>query len=105
MEDQLSTLNRSAGSPGSPSTTSSATATRSCCGSANRHPRCPAAGRAAAIRQQVLDMPAPIVAAALGYHHAATTARLAAEGGITWSRYAVGDHGKVARRSQQSVMG
>ncbi|MFG1901138.1 hypothetical protein [Micromonospora carbonacea] len=36
------------------------------------------AGRAAAIRQHVLDMPAPIVATALGYHHA-TTARLATE--------------------------
>lgn len=32
------------------------------------------AARAAAIRQQVLDMPAPIVTAALGYHHN-TTAR------------------------------
>ncbi|MEU4560198.1 hypothetical protein AB0F72_17590 [Actinoplanes sp. NPDC023936] len=36
------------------------------------------AGRAAAIRQHVLDLPAPIVATALGYHQV-TTARLAAE--------------------------
>ncbi|TDC60563.1 hypothetical protein E1258_14450 [Micromonospora sp. KC207] len=51
------------------------------------------AGRAAAIRQHVLDMPAPIVATALGYHHA-TTARLATEAGTTWSNYAPGDHGR-----------
>jgi hypothetical protein len=37
-------------------------------------------------------MPAPIVAAALGYHHV-TTARLAAGAGTTWSNYAPGDHG------------
>ena len=49
------------------------------------------AGRAAAIRQQVLEMPAPVVADALGYRHANTT-RLAAEAGATWSRYAAGDH-------------
>jgi hypothetical protein len=40
------------------------------------------AGRTAAIRQHVLDMPTPIVATALGYHHV-TTARLAAEAGTT----------------------
>ncbi|WP_431911870.1 hypothetical protein [Micromonospora carbonacea] len=51
------------------------------------------AGRAAAIRQHVLDMPAPIVATALGYHHA-TTARLATEAGTTWSSYAPGNHGQ-----------
>ena len=49
------------------------------------------AGRACAIRQHVLDMPAPIVAEALGYHHV-TTAKLAAQSGSTWSRYALGDH-------------
>lgn len=49
------------------------------------------AGRGAAIRQHVLDMPAPIVAEALGYHHVTTT-RLAAQAGTTWSRYAPGDH-------------
>src|SRR3954468_7150188 len=51
-----------------------------------------ATGRVAAIRQHVLDMPAPIVATALGYHH--VTARLAAEGGTTWPNYAPGDHRK-----------
>jgi hypothetical protein len=49
------------------------------------------AGRAAAIRQHVLDMPAPVVASAFGYHHVTTT-RLAAEAGTTWSSYAGGDH-------------
>jgi hypothetical protein len=49
------------------------------------------AGRAAAIRQHVLDMPAPIVATALGYHQV-TAARLAADAGTTWSNYAPGDH-------------
>jgi hypothetical protein len=47
------------------------------------------AGRAAAIRQHVLDMPAPIIATALGYHHVTTT-RLATEAGTTWSSYAPG---------------
>ena len=51
------------------------------------------AGRVAAIRQHVLDMPAPIVATALGYHHVTTT-RLAAEAGTTGSNYAPGDHGR-----------
>lgn len=51
------------------------------------------AGRAAAIRQHVLDMPAPVVATAFGYHHVTTT-RLAAEAGTTWSNYAPGDHGR-----------
>lgn len=49
------------------------------------------AGRTAAIRQQVLAMPAPVVADALG-HHRVTTTKLAAEAGGTWSRYAPGDH-------------
>ncbi|MFD1145651.1 hypothetical protein [Saccharothrix hoggarensis] len=49
------------------------------------------AGRAAAIRQHVLEMPAPVVADALGYHHVTTT-RLANQAGATWSRYAPGDH-------------
>lgn len=50
-----------------------------------------AAARVGAIRQHVLDIPAPIVADALGYHHATTT-KLAAQAGATWSRYAPGDH-------------
>ncbi|WP_327700681.1 hypothetical protein OG530_01240 [Streptomyces decoyicus] len=49
------------------------------------------AGRTAAIRQHVLEMPAPAVAEALGYHRV-TTAELASEAGGTWSRYATGDH-------------
>jgi hypothetical protein len=36
-------------------------------------------------------MPASIVAEALGYHYV-TTAKLAAQAGTTWSRYASGDH-------------
>jgi hypothetical protein len=49
------------------------------------------AGRASAIRQHVLEMPAPVVADALGYHHVTTT-KLAAQTGSTWSRYASGEH-------------
>jgi hypothetical protein len=48
-------------------------------------------GRGAAIRQHVLEMPPSVVADALGYHPV-TTARLAAQAGSTWSRYAPGDH-------------
>ena len=36
-------------------------------------------------------MPAPVVADALGYHQV-TTAKLAAQTGGTWSRYAAGEH-------------
>jgi hypothetical protein len=50
-----------------------------------------AAARGAAIRQQLLEMPAPVVADALGYHDK-TTSRLIRETGGTWSRYAAGDH-------------
>ncbi|MEV7864413.1 hypothetical protein AB0O86_38210 [Streptomyces hirsutus] len=49
------------------------------------------AGRVSAIREHVLEMPAPVVADALGYHQV-TTAKLAAQAGSTWSRYAAGDH-------------
>jgi hypothetical protein len=49
------------------------------------------AGRSAAIRQHVLEMPAPVVAEALGYHRV-TTVKPASEAGGTWSRYAAGDH-------------
>jgi hypothetical protein len=52
-------------------------------------------GRAAAIRKHVLDMPAPVVADALGYHPV-TTARLAAQAGGTFSRYAPGNHKRQA---------
>jgi hypothetical protein len=47
--------------------------------------------RASAIRQHVLEMPAPVVADALSYHQE-TTAGLAAQAGGTFSRYAPGDH-------------
>ncbi|MER5399853.1 hypothetical protein [Streptomyces sp. NPDC002599] len=48
-------------------------------------------GRASAIRQLVLQAPAPVVARALGYHDKTTT-HLIVEAGGTWSRYAPGDH-------------
>ena len=50
-----------------------------------------AAARGAAIRQQLLELPAPVVADALGYHDK-TTSRLRNETGGTWSRYAPGNH-------------
>lgn len=49
------------------------------------------AGRTTALRQLVLQVPAPVVAQALGYHHSTTT-RVASEAGTPWSRYASGDH-------------
>ncbi|MEU9671810.1 hypothetical protein AB0E25_41170 [Streptomyces bobili] len=52
-----------------------------------------AAARGAAIRQQLLELPAPVVADALGYHDKTTT-RLLNEISGTWSRYGPGDHGK-----------
>ena len=51
------------------------------------------AGRTAALRQLVLQAPAPVVAQALGYHHNTAT-RVATEAGTPWSRYASGDHGR-----------
>lgn len=65
-----------------------------------------AAARGAAIRQQLLEMPAPVVADALGYHNKTTT-RLLNETGGPWSRYAPGDHtrspaGWVPRRTGDS---
>lgn len=47
------------------------------------------AGRVGAIHQHVLDMPAPVVADALGYHHVTTT-KIAAHAAASWSRYAAG---------------
>ncbi|MFD0261916.1 hypothetical protein ACFVH7_27040 [Kitasatospora indigofera] len=49
------------------------------------------AARGAAIRQQLLELPAPVVADALGYHDK-TTSRLLRETGGTWSRYSAGNH-------------
>ena len=51
------------------------------------------AGRTAALRQLVLQVPAPVVAQALGYNHATTT-RVATEAGTPWSHYAPGDHSR-----------
>ncbi|GAA4939687.1 hypothetical protein GCM10023238_01670 [Streptomyces heliomycini] len=52
-----------------------------------------AAARGAAIRQQLLEMPVPVIADALGYHDKTTT-RLLKETGGTWSQYATGGHTK-----------
>jgi hypothetical protein len=65
-----------------------------------------AAARCAAIRQQLLELPGPVVADALGYHDK-TTSRLIREIGGTWSRYAAGDHarspaGWIPRRTGDS---
>lgn len=51
-------------------------------------------GRAAAIRQHVLEMPAPVVADALTCHYK-TTARLSTETGTDWSRYAAGNRARL----------
>ncbi|WP_409491486.1 hypothetical protein [Amycolatopsis sp. cmx-11-12] len=48
-------------------------------------------GRTAALRQLVLQAPAPVAAKTLGYS-TDHTARLVAEAGGTWARYAGGDH-------------
>jgi hypothetical protein len=48
-------------------------------------------GRTAALRQLVLQAPAPVVAMMLGYSQD-HTARVLAEVGGTWSRYVPGDH-------------
>ncbi|MFI1652293.1 hypothetical protein ACH4XT_35920 [Streptomyces avidinii] len=53
----------------------------------------PQRGRTSAIRQLVLQAPAPVIAKALGYHDKTAT-RLVTEAGGTWSRYAPGDHSR-----------
>jgi integrase len=53
------------------------------------------AGRTSAIRQHVLEAPAPVVADALSYSQG-TTARLAAQAGGTFSRYAPGNNKRQA---------
>ncbi|MFC9931876.1 hypothetical protein [Streptomyces sp. NPDC127190] len=53
----------------------------------------PVAARGAAIRQQLLELPAPVVADALGYHDK-TTSRLLRETSGTWNRYAAGNHSR-----------
>lgn len=51
----------------------------------------PQRGRTSAIRELVLQAPAPVIAKALGYHDKTAT-RLVTEAGGSWSRYAPGDH-------------
>ncbi|MGW0063192.1 hypothetical protein ACWDTT_25080 [Streptosporangium sandarakinum] len=48
-------------------------------------------GRTSAIRQLVLQAPAPVIAQALGHHDKSTT-RIAAAAGALWKHYAPGDH-------------
>jgi hypothetical protein len=47
--------------------------------------------RLSALRQLVLQAPAPVIARSLGFHDNTTT-RIAAEAGKTWNQYAPGDH-------------
>jgi hypothetical protein len=49
--------------------------------------------RTAALRQLVLQAPAPVVAQALGYHPITTHWHRTDAGG-TWTSYAPGDHGR-----------
>ncbi|WP_239382054.1 MULTISPECIES: site-specific integrase [unclassified Frankia] len=51
----------------------------------------PQSSRIGAIRQLVLDAPAPVVAAMLGYSHSRTSAH-AIHAGAPWSRYATSNH-------------
>ena len=48
--------------------------------------------RISALRQLVLQVPAPVIADALGFHHTTTT-RQHANAGATWSRYAATSRG------------
>jgi integrase len=58
-------------------------------------------GRSAALRQLVLQAPAPVIATMLGYSHDGT-AQAAAEVGSPWSRYAPGDHARPRSREGNS---
>jgi integrase len=49
--------------------------------------------RISALRQLVLQAPAPVIAEALGFHYT-TTERQHANAGATWNRYSAGDHTK-----------
>ena len=53
--------------------------------------------RISALRQLVLQAPAPVIADALGFHHTTTT-RQPANAGATWSRYAAGERPPPAPR-------
>lgn len=57
----------------------------------HRHGILVQAGRTSAIRQLVLQAPAPVVARMLGFHDKHTT-RVLIEAGGNWNRYAPGDH-------------
>lgn len=63
--------------------------------SATDDPRALAELAVAAERQHLLEMPAPVVAATLGYHHV-TAAKIASHAGASWSRYAPGDHTRTS---------
>jgi len=47
----------------------------------------PRTARISALRQLVLQVPAPVIAGALGFHHTTTT-RQHINAGTTWSQYA-----------------
>ncbi|MEV2275609.1 hypothetical protein AB0I72_08480 [Nocardiopsis sp. NPDC049922] len=49
--------------------------------------------RTFALRQLVLQAPAPVIARALGFHDKTTT-RAVVQAGGTWNRYAPSDHAK-----------
>ena len=51
------------------------------------------AARPAALRQVVLQAPAPVIANSLGYHHITAT-RVAGDAVGTWNPYAPNDHSK-----------
>ena len=53
-------------------------------------------GRSSAIRELLLQAPAPVVAGMIGYNPAHAE-QLAAQAGTTWKRYAVGDHTKTRK--------
>ena len=58
-------------------------------------------GRTAALRHLVLQAPAPVIATMLGYGHQ-QAARIAAEAGSPWSRYAPGDQERPSSRKGAS---
>jgi hypothetical protein len=55
-------------------------------------------GRTAAQRQLVLQAPAPVIVTMLGYTQQQQAARTATDAGSTWSRYAPGDHTRLAEQ-------
>ncbi len=56
-------------------------------------------GRTSAIRELLLQAPAPVVAAMLGYDPTRAE-KLATDAGATWKRYAAGDHTRTAPRAR-----